>query len=119
MIHVIHNPRCSKSRAVLLMAEAAAARTGEPLQVRDYLETPLDRTELDTLVKQLGLPARRLLRHEDTAFQALGLDAETLDDGQVLTLLAGQPALLQRPVVVRGGRAVIGRPPEAVSGLLA
>ena len=119
MIQVLHNPRCSKSRAVLLMAEAAADRRGEPLTVRTYLEHPLSRAELETLHAQLGgLPARVLLRHEEAAFVALGHDVSQMRDHEVLDVLAELPGLLQRPVVVCGEKAVIGRPVEAVMGLL-
>jgi len=118
MITLYHNPRCSKSRETLALAEAAAERLGEPLEVVDYLKTPPDLATLTALQAALGLPARAMIRDGEAAYAELNLTDATLTDPQLLAAVAAHPILLQRPVVVRGGRAAIGRPPENVLALL-
>ncbi len=118
MITIFHNPRCSKSREALALTEAAAVRLNESLQVVEYLKTPPDLATLTTLVSQLGLPARALLREGEAPYGELGLADSSLSDESLLKAVAAHPMLLQRPVVVRGGRAVIGRPPEQVLAIL-
>lgn len=117
MITLFHNPRCSKSRETLALTEAAAARLGEALEVVEYLKTPPDLATLTTLLKHLGLPARALLRDGEAPYAELGLADTSLSDQALLEAIAAHPVLLQRPVVVRGERAVIGRPPENVLAL--
>lgn len=122
MITIYHNPRCSKSRETLALVTAAAERLGEPLEIIEYLKTPPDLTTLTQLQQYLGLPARALLRDGETPYADLGLaDLGLADPGlsdqALLQAVAAHPVLLQRPVVVRGERAVIGRPPESVLAL--
>ena len=119
MITLYHNPRCSKSREALALAEAAADRLGEPLKVVEYLKTPPDLETLTALRASLGLPARAMIRDGEQAYADLGLADTGLSDAQLLAAIAGNPILLQRPLLLRGGRAVIGRPPENVLALLA
>jgi arsenate reductase len=111
---ILHNPRCSKSRATL---ELLRAQGVEP-EVRPYLEVPLDTTELACIVRALGVPARAIVRTEEAAWRALKLDLDSADEARVLAAIAAQPVLLQRPIVLVGGRAAIGRPPENVLALL-
>lgn len=118
MLTLIHNPHCSKSRAALALTEAAAARLGETLHVIEYLRTPLSLEALQTLRDQLAVPARTLLREGETVYAELGLDNPALGDDQLLAAIATHPALLQRPILVRDGRAVIARPPELALTLL-
>lgn len=117
MITIYHNPRCSKSRETLALVTAAAERLGEPLEIIEYLKTPPDLTALTQLQHYLGLPARALLRDGETPYADLGLADPGLSDQALLQAVAAHPVLLQRPVVVRGERAVIGRPPESVLAL--
>jgi arsenate reductase (glutaredoxin) len=110
-----HNPRCSKSRAALALLES---RGLQPEIVR-YLDTPPDAATLDALCVALGRPPQDLVRFKDEAAKALGLRPD--DDrsrAEWLALLAGHPALIERPILWHGDRAVIGRPPEAVLTLL-
>lgn len=118
MITIYHNPRCSKSRETLALVKAAALRLGESLQVVEYLQTPPDLATLVMLRELLALPARAMIREGEAPYSELGLDDETLDDAFLLDAVARHPVLLQRPLVVRGERAVIGRPPERVLALL-
>lgn len=109
-----HNPRCSKSRGAL---ELLQERGIEPEVVR-YLETAPGEEELRALVGMLGIPARGLLRTGEDEYRSLGLDDPSLDDDDIIAAIARHPKLMERPVFVHDGRAVIGRPPERVLELL-
>jgi arsenate reductase len=109
-----HNPRCSKSRAAL---ELLGARGIEPTLVR-YLDEPPDADTLRALLGKLGLPARALLRTGEDEYKSLDLANPALDDDALIAAMAAHPRLIERPIFVRGARAVIGRPPERVLELL-
>src|SRR5699024_1686589 len=109
-----HNPRCSKSRGAL---ELLQERGIEPEIVR-YLDTPPDAAALRALVKQLGMAPRDLLRKGEDEYQALGLADSAIGDDAILQAMAAHPRLIERPILVRGERAVIGRPPERVLALV-
>jgi len=111
---LLHNARCSKSRAAL---ELLRARGIEP-ELVFYLETPPDAAQLRELLAMLGLPARALLRSGEADYADLGLDDPALDEERLVAAMAAHPRLIERPVFVHGGRAVIGRPPERVLELL-
>ena len=113
-ISIYHNPRCSKSRQTLALIEQNGIT---PEQIR-YLETPPDPTELQALLKKLGIRARELLRTGESEYRDLGLDDTSLSEQALLEAMHQHPRLIQRPIVVRGERAVIGRPPENVEALL-
>ena len=110
---LLHNPRCSKSRAAKALLEERRARFG----VRLYLEDPLSRAELAELRRRLDRPAREWTRRGEPAWAAADLGPAS-DDAAVLDALAKQPELLERPILVRGARAILGRPPERVLDLL-
>lgn len=111
---LLHNPRCSKSRAAL---ELLQARGIEPEVVR-YLDTPLDADALRTLLRRLDIAPRALLRTGEAAYRTLGLADAALDDDAIIAAMAAHPELIERPVLVRGERAVIGRPTERLLELL-
>ncbi|NZA27002.1 arsenate reductase (glutaredoxin) [Luteimonas sp. SJ-92] len=111
---IYHNPRCSKSRAAL---ELLRARGVAPRIVR-YLEEPLDAGGLRVLLRQLGIPARGLLRTGEAEYAELGLADPALGEEAIVAAMAAHPRLIERPVFARGERAVIGRPPERVLELL-
>jgi len=113
-LSIFHNPRCSKSREALALLQQ---RGLEPTVI-EYLKTAPSVDTLKQLLGQLGLPARALLRTGEDAYQALGLADESLSDAQLLQAIAEAPILLQRPIVVQQGRAVIARPPELALTLL-
>lgn len=110
---LLHNPRCSKSRAARALLEAR----GVDFEERRYLDQPLSREELGELRRRLGRPAQEWLRRGEDAHRETGLDADASDDA-VLDAMAAHPILIERPIAVRGARAVVGRPPENVLELL-
>jgi arsenate reductase (glutaredoxin) len=111
-VTIYHNPRCSKSREALKRLEAHGI---EP-EIRLYLEAPPSTQELKTLLGKLGCPVRSLMRTKETRYQELELD-QVQSEQALIEAISANPILLERPVVVRGQRAVIGRPPENVEAL--
>jgi len=109
-----HNPRCSKSRGAL---ELIHERGIEP-RVIAYLDTPPTRDELRELLRLLALPARALLRTGEDEYAALGLADASLSDDALIDVMVVHPRLIERPIFVHAGRAVIGRPPKQVLTLL-
>jgi arsenate reductase (glutaredoxin) len=109
----LHNPRCSKSRAALELVREA----GVDVPVREYLKDPLSVDELRRLVQLLNVRPIAIARRGEPQFQSLGLSDATPDE-EVLRALAEHPILVERPIVVRDGRAVVGRPPELVCEVL-
>ncbi|WP_417658149.1 arsenate reductase (glutaredoxin) [Pseudidiomarina sp.] len=109
-VTIYHNPRCSKSRQTLQLLEQ---HNIQPTIV-EYLKSPPSLTELQTLVKQLGfVSARELIRSKEEAYKALDLANET-DESELLQAMVDNPKLIERPIVVVGDQARLGRPPEAV-----
>ena len=107
---IYHNPKCSKSRQTL---ELLRGRGIEPVVI-EYLKTPPTEAELRRLLGQLGLTPRQLLRAKEAAEAGLGPD---LADDALIAGMAAQPRTIERPIVVAGNRAALGRPPEAVLAL--
>ncbi|MCY1394463.1 putative protein YfgD [compost metagenome] len=110
-----HNPRCSKSRGALELLEA---RGLAPTVVR-YLETPPDAATLQSLLGKLGIGARQLLRTGEEEYKSLDLANPALNDAQLIAAMVAHPKLIERPILVAGDKAVIGRPPEKVLEILA
>lgn len=109
-----HNPRCSKSRSALELLEA---RGVAPTVVR-YLETPPDAATLSALLDKLGIGARQLLRSGEDEYKNLDLANPALSDAQLIEAMVKHPKLIERPILVAGDKAVIGRPPEKVLEIL-
>lgn len=113
-VTIYHNPRCTKSRQTLQLLED---RGVEP-EIIKYLETPPDAATLRELVKKLGLSrAHDLVRSKEAEYREAGLTKDS-DDNAVIQALVDHPKLIERPIVVKGNRAVLGRPPENVLELL-
>jgi arsenate reductase len=110
---LLHNPRCSKSRA----ARALLEERGIAVRERSYLEDPLTLAELRDLAARLGEAPSRWLRRGEAAFHEARLSPDA-DDAAILVAMADHPILIERPILVRGARAVVGRPPERVLELL-
>ncbi|APA87989.1 arsenate reductase (glutaredoxin) [Paraburkholderia sprentiae WSM5005] len=117
MITIYHNPSCSKSRAACELVASTYNSENEATQIVEYLKKPLSVVELKNLNAQLGCPVREMIRDTEAAYKELNLADAALTDVQLYEALAKHPILLQRPIVVRNGRAVIGRPPENVAVL--
>ncbi len=111
---IYHNPRCSKSRQTLALLE----ENGVAPEIVLYLETPLSAQQLKSLLSKLGIEARALLRKGEDAYKAEGLADTSLADEALVAAMAAHPKLIERPIVVKGDRAVLGRPPENVLDLL-
>ncbi|CAK14231.1 arsenate reductase (glutaredoxin) [Pseudomonas entomophila] len=109
-----HNPRCSKSRGALELLEA---RGLAPTIVR-YLETPPDAATLAQLLGKLDIGARQLLRTGEDEYKALDLANPALSDAQLIDAMVKHPKLIERPILVAGDKAVVGRPPEKVLEIL-
>ncbi|WEN13601.1 arsenate reductase (glutaredoxin) [Rhodanobacter sp. AS-Z3] len=114
MVRIYHNNRCSKSRATLALLE----QQGGPVEVINYLDTPPTASELATLLQQLGMTARELLRTGEAEYQSLGLASLSMDEAALIAAMVEHPKLIERPIVVANGKAALGRPPEAVLAIL-
>jgi arsenate reductase len=114
MVTIYHNPRCSKSRQTL---ELLRARGVEPEVIR-YLETPPDAATLRDLLAKLGISARELVRKGEPEYCSAGLDRDDCSEAELIAAMAAHPTLIERPIVVAGVRAVLGRPPENVLDIL-
>jgi len=112
-IKIYHNPRCSKSRNTLALLE----EQGVEAEVVKYLETPPSKEKLKELLKMLGLSARELMRTKEEVYKELGLKDVT-DEEALIEAMVANPKLIERPIVVKDGKAVIGRPIENVVELL-
>ncbi len=108
-----HNPRCSKSRQTLALLQE---RGQEPV-IRRYLDDPPSEDELRAVLQQLGRPATDLVRTGEAQFRTSGLKKDS-DEDTLIAAMAAHPILIERPVVISGNRAALGRPPEAVLTLL-
>lgn len=112
-VRVYHNARCSKSRSACALLQ----EKGVALEIVEYLKTPPSRAELAALVRKLGVPAESLVRTGEDIYKS-DYKGRTLSEDEWLDALAAHPILIERPIVVRGERAVVGRPPEKVLALL-
>ncbi|NND45330.1 MAG: arsenate reductase (glutaredoxin) [Xanthomonadales bacterium] len=113
-LKILHNPRCSKSRATLQLLQE---RGLEP-DVILYLETPPTQDELRSILGKLGRTPRELIRKGEAEYRELGLDRPDVTDEQLIAAMVSHPRLIERPVVLSGDRAAVGRPPESVLEIL-
>jgi arsenate reductase len=113
-VTIYHNPRCSKSRQTLALLE----ERGIAPRIVDYLKTPPSAAELKGILKTLGLRPRDLMRKGEPRYAELGLKDRDLDDDALIALMVANPILIERPIVLSGGNAAIGRPPESVLEIL-
>ena len=112
-VTIYHNPRCSKSRKTLALLQEHGI---EPTVV-EYLKNPPDKHELENVTRKLGVKPEQIVRQGEAAFKQ-HFAGKSLSDNEWLDALAEHPILIERPIVVRGERAVIGRPPENVLDLV-
>ncbi|MDX1677459.1 arsenate reductase (glutaredoxin) [Arsukibacterium sp.] len=115
MITIYHNPRCSKSREALALLQQ---HSDEPLNIVEYLKTPPTAAELTAILAKLNIPARALLRTSEADYSRLQLDNPQLSEQQLIKAMSEYPKLIERPIVINGERAAIGRPLSNVSAIL-
>ncbi|KJF96997.1 arsenate reductase (glutaredoxin) [Photobacterium leiognathi] len=114
-VTIYHNPRCSKSRETLALLE----EKGITPTVVKYLEQTPSVAELETLYRQLGLDSvRKMMRTKETEYKELSLGNDDVTDGALFTAMANHPKLIERPIVVNGDKAALGRPPVQVLDIL-
>ncbi|MDX9688287.1 MULTISPECIES: arsenate reductase (glutaredoxin) [Halopseudomonas] len=112
---IYHNPRCSKSRQALALLE----QQGDELEIVEYIETPPDSATLSALLQQLGMNARDLMRRGEDIYKELKLDNPDLSEAELVQAMVDYPRLIERPIVIRDGKAIVARPPEKVLELYA
>ena len=114
-IKIFHNPRCSKSRQTLELLK----QQGVDPDVVEYLKTPPDAATLTTLIQQLGFDsARQLMRTKEAEYKEQNLAAAELSEAELIDAMVNTPKLIERPIVIKGEQARIGRPPEQVLEIL-
>lgn len=111
---IYHNPRCSKSRAALALLRS---RGVEP-EIVEYLKTPPTVKELDRLLKLMQVEPRAAMRRKEAAYKTLRLDNPALSRAELVAAMVREPVLIERPIVMVDGRAVLARPPERVLELV-
>jgi arsenate reductase (glutaredoxin) len=113
-ITVYQKPTCTKCRSTLKILR----ERGAEFDSVNYYETPFTASQLRTLIKKLGISPRQLLRKDEQVYRDLNLARREASDDELIELMVANPDLIQRPIVVRGTKAVLGRPPESVEELL-
>lgn len=113
-VTIYHNPRCTKSRETLALLQEKGI---EP-EVIEYLKTPPSAAELDAILEKLGREPREAMRRQEPPYKALSLDNPALSRAQLIQAMVENPVLIERPIVLAGGKARIGRPPESVLEIL-
>ncbi|MEP7044369.1 MAG: arsenate reductase (glutaredoxin) [Dokdonella sp.] len=111
---ILHNPRCSKSRATLALLESR----GISPHIVDYLAQPPSAGELADILERLALEPRALMRRDEDDYARLGLDDDALTRAQLIAAMVDHPQLIQRPIVLANGKTALGRPPENVLTIL-
>jgi arsenate reductase len=113
-VTIYHNPRCSKSRQTLALLQEKGI---EP-KVVEYLSDTPDAQTLDGILKKLEMEPRDLMRRKETPYKDLRLDDPKLSRDKLIAAMVANPILIERPIVVSGGKVALGRPPEAVLEIL-
>jgi len=113
-VRIFHNPRCSKCRLTMDILNDKGVDT----TVVEYLNTPPTSTELDEVLKLLGLEPRDLMRKHETPYKENNLDNPDLNREQLIQAMIDNPILIERPIIINGNKATIGRPPEKVLDIL-
>jgi arsenate reductase len=111
---IYHNPRCSKSRETLALLNDKGVKP----KVIEYLKTPPTAAELKRLLKKLRMSPRELMRKKEDVYAKLRLGNAGLSDDALIKAMVANPVLIERPIVVNGSKAALGRPPEAVASIL-
>ena len=110
---IYHNPRCSKSRQGLQLLQEAQQK----FEIVDYLNKPPSKEELKDLLKKLGIAPLQLVRKNEVIWKE-NYKNKNLTDDEIIEAMCSNPKLIERPIVIKGNKAVIGRPPEIIKDLL-
>ncbi|WP_422104628.1 arsenate reductase (glutaredoxin) [Winogradskyella sp.] len=113
MISIYHNPRCRKSREGLALLEG----TGQAFEVIKYLDDPLSKADLEAIIAKLGLKPIELVRKNEAIWKS-DYKGQTLSDEAIIEAMVTHPKLIERPIVVNGSKAVIGRPKELILNII-
>ena len=113
-ILILYNPSCSKCRLTLELLQ----NHHEQPEIIQYLDTPPSKQQLIDILDMLKLTPRELMRQHEAPYKDLRLDDESLSQEDLIDAMIAHPVLIERPVVVKNGKAAIGRPPERVLGIL-
>lgn len=113
-VTIYHNPRCSKSRQTLELLQQKGVKT----DIVEYLKTPPNADQLDHILTLLQLEPHQLMRSNEAEYKEHGMDNPDLTRKQLITLMVEYPKVIQRPIVLKDGKAAIGRPPETVLEIL-
>ena len=113
-VTIFHNPRCSKSRQTLSLIQ----EKNIDINIIEYLKTPPDISQLKQILKQLGYEPRQLMRKSEQIYKDLDLGNENKTAEDLIIAMTQNPILIERPIVLSGGKAAIGRPPESVLHIL-
>jgi arsenate reductase len=111
-VTIYHNPRCSKSRQALGLIEACGVKP----RIVEYLKTPPAEAELKRILERLGMSARQLVRRKEA--KEAGIDVDALSEAALVKAMVEHPAAIERPIVVKGDKVALGRPPENVLAIL-
>ncbi|MBT8377145.1 MAG: arsenate reductase (glutaredoxin) [Bacteroidia bacterium] len=113
MIQILHNPRCRKSREGLAIVEAS----GQPFEVIKYLDEPLNKSQLKTIIDQLQIEPLALVRTNESIWKE-NYKGKDLSEEAIIDAMVKHPKLIERPIVIKNNKAVVGRPPEQIKTLL-
>lgn len=111
---IYHNPRCSKCRSALALLEERDLE----IEIIEYLKTPPTEQELEGILAKLGMEPRDLMRRKEKLYKEKGLDNPELDRAALIRAMVENPILIERPIVLTGDKAAVGRPVENIAGIL-
>jgi arsenate reductase len=113
-VTIYFNPKCSKCRLTLELLE----QEGQQAEVIEYLNTPPDAATLEAILDMLDMEPRELMRQREQEYTAAGLDNPALSRADLINAMIEYPRLIERPIVIKNGRAILGRPPEKILDIL-
>jgi len=113
-VTIYFNPKCSKCRLSIEILE----KEGQHAEVIEYLNTPPDAGTLKSILDMLGMEPRDLIRKHEKEYAEAGLDNPDLSREQLINAMIEHPRLIERPIVIKNGKAIIGRPPEKILDIL-